>query len=75
MTAAEARTRGARLAAALDDADPVEIRSILRGLTPRQALRVVRAAAAAQGGRLRIGGRGITWHATAHATTTATSGT
>ncbi|MFJ7437334.1 hypothetical protein ACIQW5_06725 [Methylorubrum thiocyanatum] len=55
MTAAEARTRGARLAAALDDADPDAIRDLLRGLTPRQALRVVRAAAAAQGGRLRIG--------------------
>ena len=55
MTAAEARTRGAWLAAELDEADPDEIRSLLRGITPRQALRVVRAAAAAQGGRLRIG--------------------
>ncbi|GJE64140.1 hypothetical protein LNAOJCKE_1340 [Methylorubrum aminovorans] len=55
MTAAEARTRGARLAVALDEADPDAIRSLLRDLTPRQALRVVRAAAAAQDGRLRIG--------------------
>jgi hypothetical protein len=55
MTAAEARSRGARLAAALDEADPDAIRALLRGLTPRPALRVVRDAAAAQGGRLRIG--------------------
>lgn len=55
MTAAELRTRGARLPGALDEADPEAIRAVLRELTPRQALRVCHAAAA-QGGRLRIGG-------------------
>lgn len=45
MTAAEVRTRGARLAEALDEADPDAIRAALSGLTPRQALRVCRAAA------------------------------
>ncbi len=55
MTAAEVRTRGARLAEALSEADPDAVRAALWGLTPRQALRVCQAAAAAQGGRLRIG--------------------
>lgn len=55
MTAAETRVRAERLASALTDADPPAIRAALHGLSPREANRVARAAAAAQGGRLRIG--------------------
>ncbi len=55
MSAAEVRTRAARLADALGEADPVAIRAATYGLSPRQANAVCLAAAAAQGGRLKIG--------------------
>ncbi|WP_375275580.1 hypothetical protein [Methylorubrum thiocyanatum] len=55
MSAAELNVRAARLVDALDEADPHAIRAALHGLSPRQANAACRAAAAAQGGRLRIG--------------------
>lgn len=55
MTPEELRVRAARLADALEEADPTAIRAALHGLNPRQANAVCRAAAAAQGSRLRIG--------------------
>ncbi|SDM66025.1 hypothetical protein SAMN05216360_10338 [Methylobacterium phyllostachyos] len=55
MTEAEVHVRAARLADALLDTDPAAIRAALAGITPLQANRVVRAAAALNGGRLRIG--------------------
>lgn len=55
LTPVELRVRTARLADAVDEADPTAIRAALHGLNPRQANAVCRAATAAQGGRLRIG--------------------
>jgi len=55
VTPEELRVRAARLVDALAEADPPAIRAALHGLNPRQANRVCRAAAAAQGGRLCIG--------------------
>lgn len=55
MTPEELRVRAARLVDALGEADAMAVRAALHGLNPRQANAVCRAAAAAQGGRLRIG--------------------
>ena len=54
MNAAEVSVRAARLAAALEEADPDAIRAAMHGLTARQANRVAREAAAMTGGRLVI---------------------
>lgn len=55
MSPEELRVRAARLVDALEEADATAIRAALHGLNPQQANRVCRAAATAQGGRLRIG--------------------